>query len=150
MLVIRFVGAPFEWLYSLALGVPLVDVAGAVYIIPLCGVLLLRVDRPWRRRVGWVSCAYGALVIVWVMSMIAGVPWSKNAIDTALLVVYAGLPLCLAVFTLSITSGAALLRSVDDPDGIAVRGLSSRQMVYGSFAVAGVALAVFGLLLSVR
>ena len=84
-LVAYFVGAPIDWLYMLALGVASVPVPGAVFIVPLCGALLALVDRPWRRRAGWASVAYRAFVVAWVMSVIAGVPWSKNASDTFLL-----------------------------------------------------------------
>jgi hypothetical protein len=151
LLVVYVVGAPIDVLYMLALGVAIASVPGALFIVPLCGVLLALIDRPWRRRVGWASLAHGALLVVWVMSVIAGVPWSKNVSDTFLLLgVYAALPLDVAVFALSIVTGVALLRTKDDPDGIAVRRLSSRFIVYGLLGVVGFALVVFGLMVLTR
>ncbi|KAF0209545.1 MAG: hypothetical protein Q8S43_02615 [Actinomycetota bacterium] len=147
LLVVYVVGAPVDVLYMLALGVAIASVPGAVFIVPICGALLALIDRPWRRRVGWAGLAYGALVVVWVMSVIADVPWSKNVSDTFLLLgVYAALPLAVAVFALSIATGVALLRPKGESAGIEVRRLWSRSIIYGLLAVLGFALVVFGLM----
>ena len=144
-LVSYFAGAPTDWLFMLASGVA--GVLGAIFIVPVCGALLALVARPWLRRIGWASVVYGALVVVWAMSVIAGVPWSKDVGDVFLLLgVYAALPLDVAVFILSITTGAALLRTQEEPGGIAVRRFSPRAIVYGSIALVSLALMAFGLM----
>jgi len=115
----------------------------------VCGALLTLVDRPWRGRAGWIGVAYGVFVVVATASIAIGIPWSKNASDTFLLLgVYAAIPLDVALFVLSITTGIALMRTQDESDGIAVRRLSSRSMVFGSLAIAGLVLVVFALMLS--
>lgn len=133
-----------DWLSMLASGAG--NVPGAVFILPVCGALLTRVDRPWRRRAGWAGITYAAFVAAAMTSGANGVPWSEDAFNALLFLgVYAVLPLDVAVFVLSIFTGVALLRTRDEPDGIAVRRLSPRSIVYGSLAIAGLALVVFAL-----
>jgi hypothetical protein len=117
------------WLYVLGSGVG--SVPGIPFMVPVCGALLTLVDRPWRARAGWAGVVYGVLVGVATASMTFGIPWSKDAVDAFLLLgIYAMLPLDIAVFVLSIATGVALLRTKEEPGGIAVRRLSARLMVF--------------------
>ena len=135
------------WLCTLGSGVG--SVPGIPFTVPVCGALLTLVDRPWRRRAGWAGVAYGVFVVVAAASLAIGIPWSKNASDTFLLLgVYAAIPLDFALFVLCITTGIALMRTQEESDGIAVRRLSPRSMVFGSLAIAGLVLVVFALMLS--
>lgn|GEM_PF-2869605 len=135
------------WLYTLGSGGG--SVPGIPFMVPVCGALLTLVDRPWRRRAGWAGVAYGVFVVVAAASIAIGIPWSKNASDTFLLLgVYAAIPLDVALFVLCITTGIALMRTQDESGGIAVRRLSPRSMVFGSLSIAGLVLGVFALTLS--